>query len=140
MSCTTCHHRLEGQAAIDLGGEGLRIVEERDGRDHGNVAAVVVSLGKAHLDLGDAAQARDMLQRALAIMEREYGPGHPNVAATLKLLEKASARSLPAAAAPKARSKATAKDARKASPAESLKGPPVQKAVSKKAREGSKQK
>ena len=47
MSCTTCHHPLEGRAAIDLGEEGLRIVEERDGRDHGNVAAVLVNLGQA---------------------------------------------------------------------------------------------
>ena len=44
------------------------------------------NLGDAYVGLGDYANARDVLERAVAIEERAYGRDHPTVALTLTTL------------------------------------------------------
>ena len=48
-----------------------------------NVAGALTNLGSAHADLGDAARAKELHERALAIQEAAYGADHVNVAPTL---------------------------------------------------------
>ena len=47
------------------------------------VASTLVNLSRAYSALGDAARAKELLERALAIREAAYGPVHVTVACTL---------------------------------------------------------
>ena len=52
------------------------------------MAYTLMNLGNAYGDLGDAAKARDLLERALEIREGEYGRDHPKTAYCRARLEK----------------------------------------------------
>ena len=47
------------------------------------MAITLGSIGNAHGQLGDAAESRDLLERALRIQEAHYEPDHFEVAITL---------------------------------------------------------
>ena len=46
------------------------------GADHREVARTLTSLGTAHVELGDASQGRELLERSLTIKERAFGADH----------------------------------------------------------------
>jgi tetratricopeptide (TPR) repeat protein len=51
-----------------------------------NVSTTLTNLGTAYRSLGDAARAKELLERSLAIQEAAYGADHVEVAATLVCL------------------------------------------------------
>jgi len=75
----TATANMVASQALDL------LVQQREAR-HTDALEVSLALSfaaLAHGDLGDAAQSRELLERALKIKEREYGPEHREVAITL---------------------------------------------------------
>ena len=62
------------------------IRERVHGKDHEEVAFVLLHLGEAYSELNDFAKGRELLERALMIRERVYGKDHPKVAFILACL------------------------------------------------------
>ena len=56
------------------------------GSEHPYVGRTLTNLALILLDLGDAAAARPLAERALAIAETVYGPDHPTVASYRNML------------------------------------------------------
>ena len=44
-----------------------------------------VHLGRTHVALGDAARAKEILERAATLLCRDFGPEHPEVAPALQV-------------------------------------------------------
>ena len=70
LTCSTCRDDYDGATAVELGEIGLAQLAGADVVDEEKLAHMLVILGVAYADLGDAKRSRELMERALTVNER----------------------------------------------------------------------
>jgi tetratricopeptide (TPR) repeat protein len=74
------------ERAIEVLKESIPILEERLGKEHGDIAGALTNLGKAQSETEHYAESEQSYRRAIAIREAAGGPDNPEVALLLNNL------------------------------------------------------